>query len=178
MSSYETILAQVAGEFDVINPGLADPATAWQAQLPDAFALPPAFEAFVRVANGLRRVEQDQYFSLRVFPVAELRSYVDFMNIEEDVAEEDFEFMELPAAPLQTIVVGGEGEYGFYLLNCARDAPGFGNVHGIINNIPECFRSWSTFAAFVEGFPAYCRAYPLATYREAYVASSPRYGND
>jgi hypothetical protein len=76
------------------------------------------------------------------------------------------------------LVIGGEGEYGFYLMDCDPESSLFGAIRSITINIPESGqRIWRNFTEFAEDMILYCRDYPLSEYRENCVMSSPQFGD-
>jgi hypothetical protein len=172
------ILKEIRNECEVIQTGLPNPPTVWISHGGKQLRFPADFVAFLRQANGLRRVKDDQYFTFRIYPLTEFDDYFSYQRLteDEDLQPEMHPELRPGELPSNHLLFGGEGEFGVFLLNCGKDSPYFGRVSCVVANIPECAAEWESFTTFIEGLAEYCREFPLGKYKEELPGSTPLYG--
>lgn len=174
-SFYSELIDKLKPEFELIHPCCPNPLDVWSQSAFGKFSLPHDLELFYKAANGMKRVQEDQYFTFQLHPLEDLKLFVEYMEITEDDVEDFSEELEMRSVN-DWVIIGSEGEYGVYTVNCNPSSEEFGVVAGVVVNIPENFGTWPSFKAFAEGLPAYCNERPLDQYKDEMIASYPSYG--
>ncbi|MBD3254318.1 MAG: hypothetical protein GF383_04455, partial [Candidatus Lokiarchaeota archaeon] len=176
MESIEEILENIKEEFEEIGDPLQEGSDRINELQNSGIVLPDDLHEFLKQANGILRVRGDKYFSFKLFPIEEYVSYNEFMHISDDECEND-QFEELCEGdnPKDFVVIGNEGEYGYFLINCNSDSANYGKVYCVVVNIPENVGIWDTFYKFFKGLIQYVAENPIKKYKQTYITSEPTY---
>ena len=173
----KVVMDEILPKFEEVYSGIADIEqlqTKWKASRVSDYDLHPQLASFYLIAGGMVRVRGAYDDALSIYKIDQLYTFAELFEMTYEEIQEMGIFKVSNCA--DWVPIGVEGLYGWYLINLREESPEFGNIRGLINNIPRTFGFWENILDFLQSILRYCKNHPLTEYRENYETSSPTFG--